>query len=333
MGERRGLTLACAGHLSDRVLDLWTGAVRPAGIDLHYLPMSPREGFRRLLRGEFPAGEMSLSTYATSVALDRARFVAIPAFPSRTFRHSAVYLRTDAGIDGPADLAGRRIGVPEYQMTAAVWVRGMLQHDHGVRPSDVEWVTGGLRDPGRPALEQVEVRGVKVVHEDRRSLDELLLAGEIDAIVAPQAPPSFTAGSPRVRRLFADHRAAETDYHRRTGLFPIMHTVVLDRALHEAQPWVAASLYEAFDRARRNALDRLAEYEPLPVSLPWVGAELARTVEVMGADFWPYGLEPNEPVLDALCGYLVEQGLCERRLRPRELFAPSTLDLAGTRAL
>ncbi|WP_183091685.1 ABC transporter substrate-binding protein [Streptomyces radicis] len=333
MPDQRGLTLACPGHFSDRVFDLWTGAVRPAGIDLQYLPMSPREAFRRLLRGEFPVGEMSLSTYVTSVAHDRARFVAIPAFPSRTFRHSAVYVRDAAGIEGPADLVGRRIGVPEYQMTAAVWVRGMLQHDHNVRASDVEWVTGGLQDSGRHSLEPVTVRGVNVVHEDQRSLDDLLLAGEIDAIVAPQAPPSFAAGSPAVRRLFPDYRSVEADYFRRTGLFPIMHTVVMDRSLYESQPWIAASLYEAFDRARANAIARLTEREPLSVSLPWINDEVAQTVEVMGPNFWPYGLEPNEPVLEALCGYLVEQGICDRRVAARDLFAPTVLELAGTRSL
>lgn len=333
MADRHRLQVSCAGHLSDRVVDLHTGAVASEGIDLHYIPLTPAEAFRRMLRGEFDAGEMSLSTYILTVARGESDFVAIPVFPSRTFRHSAVYIRTGAGVAEPRDLAGRRVGVPEYQMTAALWVRGMLEHEYGVRPADIEWVTGGLRDPGRRGLVEVDVTGVRITREEKRSLDELLLAGEIDAIVAPQAPPSFTAGSPAVARLFPDYRQVEADYYRKTGLFPVMHTVVLTRSLYEAHPWAAVSLYQAFDRAKAHAMERLLTREPLPVSLPWVQDEIDRTLDVMGPDFWPYGLEANRAVLDAACGYLVEQGLCDRRVDPGELFAPTVVDLAGMRVL
>lgn len=326
------LSVSCGGHLSDRVQDLITGAVVPEGIDLTYLTSSPAEAFRRLLRGEFDAGEMSLSTHIVNVSRGVTDHVAIPVFPSRTFRHGAIYVRKDDEVREPSDLVGRRVGVPEYQMTAALWVRGMLQHTYGVLPSDIEWITGGLQDPRRRNLVEVDVRGVKVRREHERSLDELLVAGDLDAIVAPQAPASFLE-SDAVVRLFGDPAAAERAYYRDTRLFPIMHTVVVRRELLDAHPWVAVSLFDAFDRAKVNALQRLQSREPLPVSLPWLQSEIDATVELMGHDFWAYGMESNRAVLDAACTYAHEQGLTERPVEPQELFAETTLDRSGVRVL
>lgn len=313
-----------AGHLSDRVQDLYYGRLPVEGIDLHFLSLLPFEAFHRLMAGEFDAGEMSLSTFIVKVSRGERDLVAIPVFPSRTFRHNAVYVGDDRGIDGPEDLAGRRVGVPEYHMTAALWVRGLLEHEHGVRPADLEWVTGGLRDAGRRPLVDVEVPDVRITHVTDRSLDELLRAGELDAIIAPQAPPSFTAGQ-GVRRLFEDYPQAEQDYYRKTGIFPIMHTVVLRRELYDAHPWAAVSLFEAFDRARAAAMDRLQRREPPTVSLPWVQHALDETLTIMGPDFWPYGLEPNRVVLAAACRYAFEQGLTDREVEVDELFAPNVV--------
>lgn len=321
MSERR-LPVSYAGHLSDRVQDLYSGVVVPQGIDLHPLQFPPVEAFRRLLRGEFHVGEMSLATYIVNVARGQNEFVALPVFPSRTFRHSAIYVRADRGIERPADLVGRVVGVPEYQMTAALWVRGLLQHEYGVKPAELSWVTGGLRDRGRRGLVDVEVEGVAITHESERTLDEMLVAGELDAIVAPQPPPSFLAGAAEVRRLFTDYRTAEQEYYRATGLFPIMHLVVVRRVLYDEHPWVAASLFDAFERAKENAFARLRSCEPLPVSLPWIQDEVDETMALMGPDFWPYGLEANRGVLEAACAYLAEQGLTDRRVDPDELFAP-----------
>lgn len=331
--SRRRLQVSCAGHLSDRVQDLYAGEVEPEGIDLHYLPFSPAEAFRRLLRGEFHAGEMSLSTYIVMVSRGQQDFVALPVFPSRTFRHGAIYVRADGEVREPRDLVGRRVGVPEYQMTAAVWVRGLLQHGYDVAPSDVTWVTGGLRDPGRTGLVDVDVPGVTITREAERTLDELLVRGELDAIVAPQAPPSFHDGAGAVVRLFADPASVEREYFRASGLFPIMHTVVVRRALYDEHPWVATSLFDAFDLAKHRAMTRLQSREPLPVSLPWLQAEIDATRDLMGPDFWPYGFARNEAVLQAACTYVAEQGLAERAVDPRELFAPTVLDREGARVL
>lgn len=316
------LRLSYIGHLSDRVQDLYDGRVVAEGVDLDYLPALPVEGFRRMLAGEFDVGEMSFATYVVKVARGERDLVAIPVFPSRSFRHSAIYVSERSGIVSPADLAGRRVGVPEYQMTVALWVRGLLQHEHGIAPSDVEWVTGGLRDPGRRGLVEVDIPGVSITHEAERSLDELLRTGAIDAIIAPQDPPSFVAGD-GVRRLFPDYRAAEAAYYRKTGLFPIMHTVVFRREVYEAHPWAAVSLYRAFEQAKANAFERLFSREPLPISLPWLQPEIDATLAIMGDDFWPYGIEPNRKVLEAACTYIREQGICDRSVDVDALFAPN----------
>ena len=330
------LSISYAGHFADRVQDLYYGAVRPEAIDLHFLPLPPVQAFNRMLRGEFDSSEMSFSSYVIRAAMakrggDPLPFVAIPVFPSRTFRHGAIYVNTAAGIGGPEDLAGRRIGVPEYNMTAAVWARGLLKDEYGVTPESIRWTTGGLTSAGRKAMLAQEVPGVDIVHEQDRTLDEMLVAGDLDGLIAPQPPPAYRNHDPRVARLFQDVTAAEQAYCRKTGLFPIMHTLVLRRDLYDRHPWVAASLYEAFDKAKNNCLARLAEEEPAPVSYPW-SAALGRTVrEIRGDDFWPYGVEPNRAEIETLCRYTHEQGLAPLRLAPEDLFAESVARLSSFR--
>lgn len=311
-----------AGHLSDRVQDLYYDRIRPEGVDLHFISLLPFEAFHRLIAGEFDAGEMSLSTFIVKVSRGEHDLVAIPVFPSRTFRHNAIYVAEASGIERPEDLAGRRVGVPEYHMTAALWVRGLLEHEYGVPPDAIDWFTGGLRDAGRRPLVQVEVPGVRVSHVADRSLDEMLRVGDLDAIIAPQAPPSFTDGE-GARRLFEDYPRVEAAYFRKTGIFPIMHTLVLRRELYDAHPWVAVSLFRAFDRARAAAMERLQVREPPTVSLPWVQHALDETMTAMGPDFWPYGVEPNRTVLATACQYSAEQGLTDRLVDVDELFAPN----------
>lgn len=325
------LPVSCASHLSDRVQDLATGEVVPDGIELRLFTTSPAQAFRRLLRGEFDVGEMSLATHIINVSRGVEEHVAIPVFPSRTFRHGAIYVRAGGSVQQPSDLVGRRVGVPEYQMTAALWTRGMLQHEYGVRPQDIHWVTGGLQDTRRRSLIEVEVPGVEVVREQQRSLDELLRAGDLDAVIAPQAPQAFLDGE--AVQLFGDSAAVEREYYRTTGLFPIMHTVVIRRELLQEHPWVAVSLFDAFEQAKANALQRLQAREPLPVSLPWLQQEIDATRALMGPDFWPYGLQANRAELRAACSYAHEQGLTERLVTPDELFAGTTLDREGIRVL
>jgi 4,5-dihydroxyphthalate decarboxylase len=314
--SRLSLTLACWDY--DRTLALRIGEVKPEGIDLTYLCLPPEESFFRQLKDqEFDVSEMSLSSYMTVRTRGETPFVAIPVFPSRIFRHSCIFINAASGIRKPEDLAGRRVGVPYYQMTAAVWVRGFLQHDFGVPPEAIRWVVGGEM-PGR-------LSGPASIKADPlapgESLDLMLEAGKIDALITTYLPSSFRRGSPAIRRLFPDPRPVEEEYFRRTGIFPIMHTVVLREELYRRHPWVARSLYRAFEESKERALRRLYDINALAVTLPWLVLEIEETRRLMGEEFWPYGIEPNRRTLETLVQYLVEQKLAERRLPLEELFA------------
>src|SRR5438132_6415951 len=318
------VTLACGA--TDRTLPMILGDVRPAGIDLTFLRMSPEEVFWRMTRhAEFDAAEMSLSSYILRRSRGDDALVAIPVFTSREFRHSCIWVRADAGITTPADLKGKRMGVPEYQMTAAVWIRGFLSDDFGVVPTDLHWFSGGLYQPGRVEKLPINIPGLHlqaIGHE--QTLSDMLLDGELDAIMGARPPRGFPG--PRVRRLFPDFRPVEVDYFKRTGVFPIMHTVVIRRELLDREPWVARSLYDAFCEAKRRAMAELLDPVVLAVTLPWLIAEVESTQALMGEDYWPYGLERNRAALETLVRYSSEQGLAQRGVAIEELFAPSTLD-------
>lgn len=319
------LKISFAGHLSDRLQPLYDGSIKPDGIDLVYLPLQPYEAFPRMIAGEFDCSELSFSSYILMVAKGDCPFIAIPVFPSRTFRHSAIYVRTDAGIQTPEDLRGKRIGVPEYTSTAIVWTRGMLKDEYGVVPSQVQWVTGGLKEAGRIQKFKPNIPGVSIEHVADQSLNDMLLAGQIDAIIAPQAPPAFRQKNPNIQRLFPNYVEIEKAYYKKTGIFPIMHVVALRKSLFETHPWVAVSLFKAFSQAKDHAIENLAIDEPLPVSMPWV-FEFADSVrDLMGSDFWPYGVEKNKASIEALCRYSFDQGLSPRQVSVEELFAPNVL--------
>jgi 4,5-dihydroxyphthalate decarboxylase len=332
------LQLSYIGHLSDRVQELYYGTVQPEGIDLHFIPAPPVEAFNRMLQGEFHCGEMSFSTYTIRLARSKAAgqampFVAIPVFPSRTFRHGAIYVNRRAGITKPEHLKGRRVGVPEYQMTAAVWTRGMLKHEYGVDPKDIQWVTGGIKDPGRKPMVDLSIPGVEIRHEEHKTLNDMLLSGEIEALIAPQMPPAIRDGREEVSNLFADVPTVEREYYRKTGLFPTMHVVVLRRELYEQHPWAAVSLFKAFEQAKDNCLRGLSVEEPLPVSMPWIYQFGKSVRELMGPDYWPYGIEKNRKEIEAVCQYTWEQGLVPAKVDPAELFAPAVVNLSGNRRL
>jgi 4,5-dihydroxyphthalate decarboxylase len=320
------LTLACWSY--DRTRALFDGRVRADGIDLTCLDLPVEETFFRMLRyREFDVAELSLSSYVVSRFAADPAFVAIPVFPSRFFRHSCIYVNAGAGIAGPRDLAGRTVGTPEYQMTAGVWIRGMLADEHGVPVDGVRYVTGGLEEPGRdekvalqlPAAIRVEPIGAG------ETLSSMLASGAIDALYTAREPSSFRAGGGRVRRLFEDFAAVERDYFDRTRIFPIMHVIAIRREVYERHRWIAASLAKAFAAAQRVAYDDLAQTAALKTMLPWLVAHLDETHRHMGHDFWPYGLEANRHVLDVFLRYSHEQGLSTRRLSAEELFAPETL--------
>jgi 4,5-dihydroxyphthalate decarboxylase len=321
------LSLACWNY--DRTRALFDGRVCADGIDLTCLDLPVEETFFRMLRHrEFDVAEMSLSSYVVSLFAPDAPFVAIPVFPSRFFRHSCIYVNSAAGIVRPQDLAGRVVGTPEYQMTAPVWIRGILADAHGIPVDGVTYATGGLEEPGRPeklALQlppSIRIRRIG----PNQTLSAMLATGEIDALYTARAPSSFQAAGGGVRRLFENFADVEREYYRRTRIFPIMHTVVIRRDVYERHRWIAQSLLKAFAAAKDLAYDDLAQTAALKVSLPWLTAHLEEAHREMGRDFWPYGVAANSDTLATFLRYSHEQGLSPRRLAPEALFAPETLE-------
>ncbi len=321
------ITLACG--LYDRTYGLHDGTVPVEGVSLNFLPMMPVETFRRQGRhAEFDASEFSLSTFLVLHTRGDRRFVGIPVYPSRRFRHEHVWVNTNAGIKTPADLKGKRVGVQEYVQTAALWIRGFLQQDYGVRTQDIDWHFGGYNEPDprfEPRIElpiPPEVR-TRVIPGDQ-CIDAMLDRGELDAVL-PALPMSFRRGSPNVARLFPDFRAAEADYFARTRIFPIMHVVVIRREIYEKNRWLAQALYKGFVKARELAMRRLTTYPPLHVTLPWLTAHIEETQKIMGRDYWSYGLAENRHVLETAARHAWEQGLLEKPIgNIEELFAPET---------
>jgi 4,5-dihydroxyphthalate decarboxylase len=321
------VTLACERY--DRTEALRDGRVRPAGIDLTYLAQPVEETFFRMARfREFDAAEMSLSSYVVSATRD-APFVAIPIYPSRLFRHSGIYVSEASGIREPGDLVGRTVGVAEYQLTANVWIRGMLADRYDVPVESVTYRTGGLHDPGRVEKLRIDLpEGVRVEPiSPTQTLSEMLATGEIDALYTPRTPASFTRGDSGVRRLFEPAGQAEIAYFADTGIFPIMHVVVLRRDVYERNRWVARSLFDAFAASKRLCEEGIDETAAARYMLPWLHDEVSRTRAILGADYWSYGLPGNENVLSTFLRYSYDQGLATRLLEPAELFAPETLEV------
>lgn len=312
----------------DRVRPLIDGRVRVEGCDVNYLPMTVEECFHRAyFHQEFDVAEIGFSPFLIALSRGIAPYVAIPAFLSRTFRHSAVYIRSDRGIDRPQDLRGKRIGVPEYQQSAALWARGFLKDDFGVGPADIHWVQGGLEQIGRKDKFPINVpEGFPLTSTNEQSLSSMLADGQLDGVISARAPSCFGQHGVPVQRLFPDYRATEQDYYTRTGLFPLMHAVGIRNDLAAKHPWLAASVYKAFVQAKRIADQDLQEVTALKIGLPWVTAELEATQKVMGHDYWPYGVPANRKALEAMTRYSYEQGLAVRQLSIEEIFAPGTLD-------
>ena len=323
---RLQLSLACWHY--DRTHALADGSVRPEGIDLNYLDMHVEETFFRMLRNrEFDVAEMSLSSYAVSVARDSPPFVAIPVFPSRFCRQSCIFVSEKSGIREPRDLIGKRIGTPEYQMTAPVWIRGILQDEYGVDPASVEYCTGGEEEPGREEKLKLDLPAKFRVTRigAGKTLAAMLADGEIDALHAARIPSTFRSRAGTVRRLFENYVEVERAYYRKTRIFPIMHTVAIRRDVYEANPWIAQSLTKAFVQAKQRVYENLYTTSALTTMLPWQIAQVEEVRSDMGDDWWPYGFEANRHVLDTFLRYHHEQGLSPRRLQPEELFAPETL--------
>ncbi len=325
--SRLRLTLACWDY--DRTRALADGSVRPEGIDLNYLGLPVEETFFRMLRNrEFEAAEMSLSSYCVSLVREDPPFIAIPVFPSRFFRHSCICVSAKSGIREPQQLIGKRVGTPEYQMTAAVWIRGILQDEYGVDPASVEYWTGGEEQPGREEKLELDLPAKFRLRRigPQQTLAQMIAEGEVDALYSARLPSTLMTRPGAVQRLFENWVAVERAYYRKTRIFPIMHTVAIRRDVYAKYPWVAQSLCKAFMQAQRKTYDDLAVSAALKVMLPWQIAHVEEARRELGDDWWPYGVEPNRHVLDTFLRYHHEQGLSQRRLKVEELFAPETLE-------
>lgn len=321
------LTMACWDY--DRTKAIADGTVQPDGIDVNYLNLPVEETFFRMLRNqEFDCAEMSLSSYSVSLMREKQPFIAIPVFPSRMFRHSAIYVSAKSGIREPKDLIGKRIGTPEYQMTAPVWIRAILEEEYGVDHTSVEYHTGGEEEPGRSEKLKLDLPPSVKIRPigPTQTLSQMILDGDIDALETARAPSTFYSHPDRVKRLFPDFHTVERDYYRKTRIFPIMHTFVIRRELYEANPWIAQSLYKAFVQAQRITYDSLRETAALKTMLPWLGAHVDDLVADFGPDWWAYGLEPNRHVLETFLRHHHRQGLSKRLLKPEDLFAPETFE-------
>lgn len=321
------LTIACWNY--DRTRALLEERVRPDGIDLNYLALPVEETFFRMLRhGEFDVAEMSLSSYVMSLFRPEHPFVAIPVFPSRFFRHSCIFVNAASQVSEPKDLVGKKIGTPEYQMTAAVWIRGILSDEYGVAINSVTYYTGGEEQAGRPEKLPLDlppdIRVVRIGPD--RTLSSMLARGEIDALYTARTPSSFRTANGNIKRLFEQFQSVELDYFRRTRIFPIMHTVVIRREVYERNRWIAQSLTKAFCAAQQETYDDFSQTAALKAMLPWLTAHVEDTRREMGDDFWPYGFQPNRHALATFLRYSFEQGLSKQLLEPERLFASETLE-------
>jgi len=319
--------MACWNY--DRTRALMEERIPIEGIELNYLNLPVEETFFRMMRyGEFDVAEMSLSSYTISLFRDNPAFIAIPVFPSRSFRHSGIFIHTGSGILEPKDLIGKRVGNPEFQLTAVVWIRGILTDEYDVPVSSVQYFTGGQEEPGR-----IEKAAVKLPPEIKiqsipadKTLAKMLEAGEIDALYAPRAPSTLHNGSGKVSRLFPDYQTVEREYYLKTKIFPPMHVIAIRREVYEKNRWVAQSLYKAFVVAQREVYEDMHQSGALKFMLPWLIPHVEETERLLGHDFWPYGFEPNVHALRTFLRYSYEQGLSKRQLEPKELFAAESLE-------
>jgi 4,5-dihydroxyphthalate decarboxylase len=321
------LNLSVAIGDYDRNRPLISGSVMIDGVDPVFMTLPPEEIFFRAFRTEdFDICECSLSSFTLKTARGECPYVGIPAFVSRMFRHTSIYVRTDR-VKEPQDLKGRKVGVPEYQLTANVWARAILEDDFGVKPRDIHWIRGGIEHPGRPEKITVELpKGVQLDNApEGKTISELLADGEIDGFIAPR-PPTMAGKHKHIGWLFRDPTAAATDYYKRTGIFPIMHLIGVRRTLVDKHPWLPAAVFKAFEQSKAAAVEALADSSATKVTLPFVEEQIKAARELMGQDFWAYGVEPNRKALETFLRHHHSQGLSPRLVKVEELFHPATHD-------
>jgi 4,5-dihydroxyphthalate decarboxylase len=322
------LRLSIAMGDYDRNRALFDGGVQIDGVDPVFMLLNPEEMFFRAFRSiDFDVSELSFSSYLVKHAKGECPYIALPIFLSRAFRHTSIYVRKDR-IKTPGDLKGKKIGVPEYQLTANVWARSILEDDYGVRPSDVTWVRGGIDEPGRPEKIKLQLPGdvTMIDAPEGSTISDLLDRGEIDGFMAPRPPGGAARNNPNVGWLFDDPTAVAKDYFKRTGVFPIMHVVGLRKELAAQHPWLPAALVKAFEKSKAAALEKLADTSATKVTLPFVEEQLKAAKETMGEDYWSYGVQPNLRTLETFVRHHHAQGLSPRQVSVEELFHPATYE-------
>ena len=325
------LNLSFAVCKYDHMRDIISKQIEPEGIDLNVMQFdNPSKIFHRATNfDEFDVCELSFGRQIALVSQAKNKMVAIPVFPSRMGRIGGFYLRSDSRIQKPQDLAGKRIGVPEWAMTATIFGRGWLAEFAGVDLSSIEWVQAGSETPGRKEPVDLNLpQGLRLTQREDKSLVQMLLEGEIDCLLSAQAPKPFRLGDGRIRRLIPDYREAELVYYQATGIYPIMHVIAIRRSIFEAHPWVALSLYEAFEKSKNEALERLPKVNHAMYPVPWIQDYVKQVQTVFGKDFWPYGVEPNRRTIEAFLRFGYDQGVCARPVTIQDLFVPQTLNLA-----
>jgi 4,5-dihydroxyphthalate decarboxylase len=316
------LQLTMAVNDYDHVRDLANGVVRADGILLTPLLLSVEEIFFRFTyHQEWEVSEMSFAKYVSLTAVGNAPMVAIPVFPSRVFRHSAFYIRNDSGIEDAKQLEGKTVGIPEWAQTAGVYVRGMLADYYGVDLFSINWVQAGVNQAGRKEKVNLTLpEGISYTSRQDASLNEMLLSGEIDVAITARPPLAYTDAGASVKRLFSDPRSEEKKVYLKTGIFPIMHVIVIRRDVFEANRWIAMNLYKAFEAAKQRSLERLTDITASSIPVPWAAALIEEIASDIGGELWPYGIQDNLPTLEAFCRYAYEQGVASRHLAVEELF-------------
>ncbi len=314
------LSLAIGDY--DHVRDFTCGAVKAEGIDITHLNLSIEEIFFRFTKfREWDVSEMSFGKYVSLISQDDKTLTAIPVFPSRVFRLSSIYVRKDGQVKKPKDLAGKRVGIPEWAQTASVYTRGYLVHEIGIPLSEIDWYQAGVNEPGRVEKVTLQLpKGVRYTSVPDRSLSEMLQRGDLDAVMSARPPTPFSQSDPGIVRLFADFKKEEQAYWQKTGVFPIMHLIALRRAVLDRHPWVAMNLFNAFEEAKRRSLSRALDATGSFFPIPWGFDYANQSQALFGGDFWPYGIEPNRATLEAFLKFAFEQGLCHRHLAVEELF-------------
>lgn len=327
------ITLGCNAY--DRNKPVMDGRIPIEGCEVAAVKLPGQQlHVRALQRQEFDVTELSVSSYLMQVANGENEYLAIPIFTSRAFRHRCFYIRNDRGIESPKDLEGKKVGLPEYQVTIALWTRGILQDEYGVDFKKLKYRNGGVNQAGRDErlpLDLPDFMDVEPVPRDK-SLSDLLAEGELDAVIGPNVPKCFLENHPNVQRLFPNHVAEEKAYYKKTGFLPMMHLIAVRKSLVAEHPWLAPNVYNAFVKAKHLVMDEyddIAAYSANMLSLPFFADDLAATKELFGKDYWPYGVEDNRKELETLARYSEEQFLAKRRVDVDELFAPGTHELPG----